>query len=112
MKYGNRIHRLEDLPYGKKELVLHNAWHEYTETDWASIALNEKFGELHSESLDEHTKHSIATIIQWLGTPCGENFLNQCDFFHKEEVEKSKGRLEKRLKGMSVFEFMKWRKEN
>ncbi|MDA3856405.1 MAG: hypothetical protein PF569_09170 [Candidatus Woesearchaeota archaeon] len=61
----------------------------------------------------ERERHIVASFIQWLGTPIGTSFLNDCGFIEESRYNRSKARynaLEKIIDDMSVSEFRKYKR--
>ncbi len=110
MRYGNRQHRLRDLPYGRKELKLSDVLHKMSFDDWDALSFSSKDGMTINDTLSERERHIVASFAQWLGTPCGEAFLRESDFYHKEWVYKDLKQSTRKFRNMSLIKFMKWKR--
>lgn len=110
--YGNRLHRLKDLPYGKDELKLSQEFHKMLFSEWNAICFKCVDGLYPESELNEREKNIVASVIQWLGTPIGKNFLEGSGFLHRESITRLIRCQERVTKKMSIWQFMKWRKTN
>lgn len=108
--FGFRTYRLNDLPYGRKELKLSEEFHKMSWQDVDRISLGSNNGIDADGTLSDREHNIVATVIQWLGTPCGEEFLSDCGFQHKEAIDQTKGYETRKLKKMTILQFLKWRK--
>jgi GT2 family glycosyltransferase len=74
---GYSTHRLKrDDPYHADEVALSD---RFAAMDKDSPAILEQivFGDVYGAKLDWHERRLMATMIQWLGTPVGKNFLRE-----------------------------------
>jgi hypothetical protein len=77
---GFKPHRLkQDDDYFKAEVALNNAFNK--RDDWDLIIFGGKGdGWQPKDFLSEREKMIAVSTIQWLGTPVGKSFLEQCGF--------------------------------
>lgn len=78
-RYGFRVQRLKDQPYGKHEEVFSKNLHDMPFEDWDSIVFGNYTGTPEGY-LSHKERHIVASTIQWLGTPVGRSFLKECGF--------------------------------
>ena len=101
-RYGNRIYRLEDLPYGRYEKKFSDVFHKMRKEEWDAISFKPMDGGIGaSDHLSERERDIVASVIQWLGTPVGVAFLEECGFISEEKYES----LKKYYNRMSVKQF-------
>ncbi len=114
-RYGFKQYRLNKHdPYYDKEVKFSKEFHSFP-MDWDYIVFGMKDSIGYSspkDFLSERERHIVASTIQWLGTPVGESFLDTCDFMYTPFMEERYKNLESRVKKMSIWKFLKWRKEN
>ncbi len=89
---GNSPHRLvEDDPYYADEVRLNKTFNEYCNKkvffggnfwDYMSGSTNNS----PTRSLTEEELKLVATVIQWLGTPCGKGFLHDAGILKDQHV--------------------------
>jgi len=86
----NKGHRFKDNP---KEKEFHDKFIEmFNSSSMAKVTLSAiVFGwendrqQYPKRFLDENEKEVVINIIQWLGSPVGQGFLNECGFTHDKK---------------------------
>jgi len=80
---GKNRHRLAQNP---QEQVFADNWERWNEHPRSILGYLVGDGNRTGHYSEEEAK-TTATVIQWLGSPVGEAFLNECGYARKEKTK-------------------------
>lgn len=83
---SNKMHRLDKNPQEKTFLEVFNDQHTKQNNDVDLIVFgHEENSFTPKDYLNDREKIIVVSTIQWLGSPVGQGFLNNCGFSSKSE---------------------------
>lgn len=82
---GNKEYRFEDNPKEKEfyEKFIEMISNEGSDAIHSIIFSHDKYGKP-KEYLTDRERDICSNLIQWLGSPVGQGFLEECGFTNKE----------------------------